>query len=107
MIRHEFFTGTGVTLKFGEVGSERVPCCDECAVAPPSDSDVDDFVQQAESAVWAATRGFAEFRRENEDASVSGLAFEEGWFYTDGGSTWSPASPGPPFQQIWRPWARR
>ena len=111
VVSHEFLTGTRVTLKFGEVGSEVVPCCDECAVLPPDPFDPpgsrDELVRQAESAVWAATHGFAEFRWENDDAREPELAFEEGWFYEDGGSSWSPASPGPAFRHIWRPWQRR
>ena len=107
VVSHDFFTGTGVTFKFGEVGSEVIPCCDECAVLPPSDSPNDDLVEQADSAVWAATQGFAEFRWENQRATEPEMAFEEGWFYDGVGSSWSPASPGPTFQHVWRPWQPR
>ncbi|GAB3665343.1 hypothetical protein GCM10027596_31360 [Nocardioides korecus] len=74
---------------------------------PPSETPGDDLVEQGDAAVWAATRGFAEFRRENDRASKPEMAFEEGWSYSGGGSSWSPASPGPTFQHIWRPWQRR
>ncbi|GAB3992984.1 hypothetical protein [Nocardioides marmoraquaticus] len=109
VLRHELMTGTGVTLFFGDLAHEAVPCCDECALLPQSEDDRDDLVAQAEMAVWVATRGFAEFRRVADDGAGDPEPwFEEGWIASQGGASWSSAAvPAEPLTRVWRPWLRR